>query len=125
MESAASLHAPLIKELKELYQAEMNLIASLPDMDGAADSDTLYELLQEHLRQTRAKAQRLDRLFKILKKENAAGSDVVRVMKLSSGNAHGFVNQNGDGKMAAFSAFAVGCVLEAAYCAAQLTSPVA
>jgi ferritin-like metal-binding protein YciE len=69
MDSFESLYAPLIRELEELYHAEMQLITALPTLDRVANAETLYDLLQEHLKQTRAKAQRLDRLFKNLKTE--------------------------------------------------------
>ena len=52
-----------IEELKDIYDAENQLIKALPEMAKAATSDQLRAGFEEHLEQTRTHAQRLEQIF--------------------------------------------------------------
>ena len=55
-----------IDELKDIYNAENQLVKALPKMAKAASSDELREGFEEHLEQTRGHVQRLETIFKSL-----------------------------------------------------------
>jgi ferritin-like metal-binding protein YciE len=61
-----------IGELKDLYNAENQLMKALPKMAKAASSPKLREAFQEHLEQTKGHVERLEEIFKLLK-ENPKG----------------------------------------------------
>ena len=61
-----------IEELKDLYNAENQLVKALPKMAKAASSEELREGFEEHLEQTKGHVQRLERIFKSLD-ESAKG----------------------------------------------------
>jgi ferritin-like metal-binding protein YciE len=56
----------LIKELKDLYSAEKQIIKALPKMAKAANSDALREALEDHLEVTKEQAARLEQIFETL-----------------------------------------------------------
>jgi ferritin-like metal-binding protein YciE len=58
-----SLEALFVDQLKDLYDAEHQLIKALPKMAEAASSPDLKRGFQEHLAQTERQAQRLERIF--------------------------------------------------------------
>ena len=55
-----------IDELKDIYNAENQLVKALPKMAKAASSDELRAGFEEHLEQTRGHVQRLERIFEML-----------------------------------------------------------
>jgi ferritin-like metal-binding protein YciE len=55
-----------IDELKDLYNAENQLVKALPKMARAASSDELRRGFEEHLEQTKGHVQRLEKLFQAL-----------------------------------------------------------
>jgi ferritin-like metal-binding protein YciE len=61
-----SLNDLFIEQLRDLYDAENQLIKALPEMAEAANSDQLREGIEEHLEQTRGHAQRLETIFENL-----------------------------------------------------------
>lgn len=58
-----------IKELKQLYDAENQLVAILPECADAATSSELKEAILEHFEETKNQVQRLDKIFKLLKEK--------------------------------------------------------
>ena len=52
-----------INELKDLYNAEGQLLKALPKMAKAAASDELQEAFEKHLEQTKAHVDRLEEVF--------------------------------------------------------------
>jgi ferritin-like metal-binding protein YciE len=52
-----------IDELKDLYNAETQLVKALPKMAKAASSDELRQGFEEHLEQTKGHVQRLEKIF--------------------------------------------------------------
>jgi ferritin-like metal-binding protein YciE len=55
-----------VDELKDIYNAESQLVKALPKMAKAATSDELRNGFEEHLEQTRGHVQRLEQIFKAL-----------------------------------------------------------
>ncbi len=55
-----SLRELYIDQLRDLYDAESQLIKALPKMAKEASSDELREGIEEHLEQTRNQGQRLE-----------------------------------------------------------------
>jgi ferritin-like metal-binding protein YciE len=61
-----SLNDLFLEQLKDLYDAENQLIKALPKMAEAANSDDLREGIEEHLEQTKGHAQRIETIFENL-----------------------------------------------------------
>jgi ferritin-like metal-binding protein YciE len=59
-----------IDELKDLYNAENQLVKALPKMAKAASSDGLRQGFKEHLEQTKGHVQRLEKIFSIVGRES-------------------------------------------------------
>jgi ferritin-like metal-binding protein YciE len=55
-----------IDELKDLYNAENQLVKALPKLARAAASDELRQGFEEHLEQTKGHVQRLEQIFEML-----------------------------------------------------------
>jgi ferritin-like metal-binding protein YciE len=58
-----------VEELKDLYNAENQLVKALPKMAKAATSEDLRAGFEEHLTQTKGHVARLERIFKALGSE--------------------------------------------------------
>ena len=66
MPAIKSLRDLLVDELRDLHNAENQLVKALPKMAKAASHEELREGFQEHLEQTKGHVDRLERCFKIL-----------------------------------------------------------
>jgi ferritin-like metal-binding protein YciE len=55
-----------IDELKDLYNAETQLVKALPKMAKAATSDELRQGFEDHLEQTKGHVERLEKIFESL-----------------------------------------------------------
>jgi ferritin-like metal-binding protein YciE len=55
-----------VNELRDLYNAEGQLVKALPKMAKAASSDELREAFEKHLEQTRVHVERLEEVFEEL-----------------------------------------------------------
>src|SRR6266567_7469130 len=64
--STAMLHELLKEELKDLLNAENQLVKALPKMAKAANSEELKTAFQDHLEQTRGHVERLNQAFEML-----------------------------------------------------------
>lgn len=73
-----TLTEALTNELADMYDAEHQLIERLPKIAGAVTNPSLRAALQEHLNETRAQVDRLERIFSIL--GNKPPSDVCEAM---------------------------------------------
>lgn len=60
------LNELLVKELKDLYDAEKQLVRALPKMAKACESEELGEAIKEHHAQTQEQVTRLERVFELL-----------------------------------------------------------
>jgi ferritin-like metal-binding protein YciE len=58
-----------VKELKDIYNSELQILKSLPEMEKAAKSVKLKEALHHHLEETKEQVRRLEKIGKILKKD--------------------------------------------------------
>jgi ferritin-like metal-binding protein YciE len=61
-----SLHDLYVDELKDLYNAENQLLKALPKMAKAAAAPELRTAFEDHLEETRGQVERLERIFKKL-----------------------------------------------------------
>jgi ferritin-like metal-binding protein YciE len=61
-----SLNELFVEQLRDLYDAEHQLIKALPKMAEAANSDELRQAFEEHLEQTRGHAERIETIFENL-----------------------------------------------------------
>jgi ferritin-like metal-binding protein YciE len=66
-----SLRDLLIEELRDLYNAETQLVDALPKMAEAATSQELKSAFQHHLEETRGHVSRLDRIFQQISEKSA------------------------------------------------------
>lgn len=60
-----TLKETFVEELKDIYDAEKQLIKALPKMAKAADHAELKEAIENHLGETQTQAQRLEEVFDI------------------------------------------------------------
>lgn len=58
-----TLEEVLVDHLRDLYDAEKNLVRALPKMAKAADSEELANAIREHLEQTKQHVTRLEQVF--------------------------------------------------------------
>lgn len=63
MPTNGTLHDAFIDELRDVYDAEKQLIKALPKLAKTACSDTLREAFETHLDETRGHVTRLERVF--------------------------------------------------------------
>ena len=66
-----SLEDLLVEELRDLYNAEKQLLKALPRMAKAASSEQLRAAFEEHTEVTQAQVERLDQVFKALKTKSS------------------------------------------------------
>jgi ferritin-like metal-binding protein YciE len=66
MKKMKSLDDLLIKELKDLYNAENQLVKALPKMAKAAGSEEVRAAFKEHLEETKGQVERLEQVFEML-----------------------------------------------------------
>jgi ferritin-like metal-binding protein YciE len=66
MPALESLHDLFVHELRDLFDAENQLIKALPLMSKAARSEQLREAFELHLRETKEQVRRLEVLFQAL-----------------------------------------------------------
>ena len=57
-----------LHEIKDLHNAEKQLLKALPKMAKAAASEELRQLFEEHLAETKTQVDRLDQIFQTLQK---------------------------------------------------------
>jgi ferritin-like metal-binding protein YciE len=65
----SSLQDLYVDELRDLYNAETQLVKALPKMAKAAANDELREAFEEHLRQTSEHVSRLEQIFERLEEK--------------------------------------------------------
>lgn len=61
-----SLNDLFIEQLRDLYDAENQLVKALPKMAEGATSDELREGIEEHLEQTKGHVERIEQIFESL-----------------------------------------------------------
>lgn len=64
--AAKNLKELFVEELKDIYDAEKQLVKALPKMAKAAESEELRASFEEHLEITRMQVERLEEVFKLL-----------------------------------------------------------
>jgi ferritin-like metal-binding protein YciE len=66
MKRKTTLDDLFIHNLKDIYNAEKQLVKALPKMAAAASSEKLSAAIQEHLEETRGHVDRLEQIFGML-----------------------------------------------------------
>lgn len=61
-----SLDDLLVKELRDLYSAEKQLVRALPKMAKGAQSSALADAIKTHLEETKEQVERLEQIFEML-----------------------------------------------------------
>lgn len=61
-----TLEQLLLEEIRDIYDAEKQLVKAIPKMAKAASSTELSDALREHLEQTQGQVQRLEQVFEAL-----------------------------------------------------------
>ena len=61
-----NLREALVDEIRDLYNAEKQLVKALPKMAKGATSDELREAFESHLEETEGQVTRLERVFELL-----------------------------------------------------------
>jgi ferritin-like metal-binding protein YciE len=61
-----SLRELMVEEIRDLYDAERQLVKALPKMAKGASSDELRSLIETHLEETQEQVKRLERAFEML-----------------------------------------------------------
>ena len=69
----SSLQELYVEQLKDLYDAEHQIIKALPKMIDKAESEDLQDALNEHLRVTKQQANRIERIFSDMGENAKAG----------------------------------------------------
>ncbi len=64
--SLESLDGLFLDELKDVYNAEKQILKALPRMAKAASSDALRQAFTNHLRETEGQVRRLEKIFELL-----------------------------------------------------------
>jgi len=64
--SAENLNELFVEEVRDIYDAEKQLVKALPKMAKAAESEELRAAFEEHLEITKAHVSRLEEVFKLL-----------------------------------------------------------
>ena len=64
--SLGSMEDLFLNELKDVYNAEKQIVRALPRMAKAAHSDALRDAFTKHLRETEGHVRRLEQIFKSL-----------------------------------------------------------
>jgi ferritin-like metal-binding protein YciE len=64
--SLDSLDKLFLEELKDVYNAEKQILRALPKMAKAADSPELRQAFTKHLKETEGQVQRLEKIFREL-----------------------------------------------------------
>lgn len=82
-----------LEELRDLYDAEKQLVEALPKMADAASSKELKDAFNHHLKETETHVSRLDGIFRNLS-EKAAG-ETCEAMKGLVKEGEGFVHAKG------------------------------
>src|SRR5690606_14712768 len=62
----SSLRETFIDELRDIYDAEKQLLKALPKMSKAAEHEELKSAFDEHLQETQGHIERLERVFEIM-----------------------------------------------------------
>lgn len=62
----ATLHGLYVEELKDLYNAEHQILKALPKMAKAASHKELTQAFKDHLSETKTQVERLEKIFKKL-----------------------------------------------------------
>ena len=61
----SDLRETFIEELKDIYDAEKQILKALPKMAKAAEHEELKEAFETHLEETQGQVERLEKVFQL------------------------------------------------------------
>jgi Uncharacterized protein conserved in bacteria len=93
-----SLRELYLNELKDLYNAETQLVKALPKMAKASSNGELRQAFEEHLRQTSEQVSRLEQIFEMME-EKPTGKKCVGMEGLVKEGAETMKEDYGDAVM--------------------------
>jgi ferritin-like metal-binding protein YciE len=68
-ETTSLLEKFFISELKDIYNAEQQLLKALPELQQAATTEELEDAFENHLQQTKRQVKRLDKIFQMIEQK--------------------------------------------------------
>jgi ferritin-like metal-binding protein YciE len=68
-ETTSLLEKFFISELKDIYNAEQQLLKALPELQQAATTEELEDAFENHLQQTKRHVKRLDKIFQMIEQK--------------------------------------------------------
>ncbi|MCX6968389.1 MAG: ferritin-like domain-containing protein [Verrucomicrobia bacterium] len=89
-----SLNDVFVQELRDIYDAEGQLVHALPKMAEAASTSELRMGFEQHLSQTQGHVSRLDRIFASLGQES--GGETCEAMEGLISEGKDYINAEGD-----------------------------
>jgi ferritin-like metal-binding protein YciE len=89
-----NLETLYVNELRDLYNAENQLLKALPKMAKAASSEELKEAFEQHLEQTKSHVERLEEVFEEL--DEKPKGKTCRAMKGIIEEGSEILHENGD-----------------------------
>ena len=108
--SSSQQNSPLEKfflnELKDIYNAEQQLLKALPEMKQAATTEELEDAFEHHLKQTERHVKRLDKVFQLIGKSAIGKKCEAMEGLIKEGRA--VINETKEGSMTRDAALIIG-----------------
>jgi len=86
MAKLTTMEELFLDEIRDLYDAERQLIKALPEMAEAASSDELRSAFQSHFEQTVNQVKRLERIFEVLGEKPTGKKCAAMIGLIKEGN---------------------------------------
>ena len=108
--SSSQQNSPLekffVNELKDIYNAEQQLLKALPEMKQAATTEELEDAFEHHLKQTERHVKRLDKVFQLIGKSAIGKKCEAMEGLIKEGRA--VINETKEGSMTRDAALIIG-----------------
>jgi ferritin-like metal-binding protein YciE len=95
-----------LNELKDIYNAEQQLLKALPEMQKAATTEELEDALEDHLKQTERHVKRLEKVFQLIGKSPIGKKCEAMEGLIKEGKA--VINDTKEGSMTRDAALIIG-----------------
>jgi len=86
MAKVTTMEELFLDEIRDLYDAERQLIKALPEMAEAASSDELRNVFEEHFEQTVNQVKRLEHIFQVLDEKPTGKKCAAMTALIKEGN---------------------------------------
>jgi ferritin-like metal-binding protein YciE len=105
-QSGSPLEKFFINELKDVYNAEQQLLKALPEMQKAATTEELEDAFEHHLKQTERHVKRLEKVFQLIGKSPTGKKCEAMEGLIKEGRA--VINDTKEGSMTRDAALIIG-----------------